>query len=625
MPIIPIVGRKSVGIKVLIVGIYTILIFGSITMLYPFILMVSTSFTSYMDMHEFRPIPRYFYNDEVLFKKHIEAKYNEDTLVFNKLLNQDILKFDELKFPKRFNKQVVDDWMKFFDTLPINYKMLGFQQSFSKTTPEIIYRYRKFLEKKFDNSIEKLNSTYKERQRNWADLTRSGFMPFDLWYQKYQPNENLKYKEFIEFRNNQPKRFFIPVCIDGFYRYNLFTKYGKDISLYNKAHGTNYKSYFEVTLKEKLPSNKLEAEDWINFVRNELPFQFIRLEKGTEKSFQKFLEKKYNDIGGIKSLNEDYNKNYKSFREIPLPEEILKEGFEFTHYREFIEKEVSSNYIILSTVEIGYRKHLKELYSDMEKLNDVYGKSYSSFEEFLPPVFESEFVMFKKDKNTIKMNFIWKNYREVIDYIILHGRALINTIILCIGIILITLIVNPLCAYALSRFNLKATYKILLFLLATMSFPAEVSAIPSFLIIKKLGLLNTYWAIILPGMANGFSIFLLKGFFDSLPKEYYDACLIDGATEMNVFWHITLPLSKPILAVITLGAFTAAYGSFMWAFLVCQDDKMWTLMVWLYQLQSFSPQYVVFAGLVISAIPTLLVFIFCQRIIMRGVILPVET
>ena len=107
--------------------------------------------------------------------------------------------------------------------------------------------------------------------------------------------------------------------------------------------------------------------------------------------------------------------------------------------------------------------------------------------------------------------------------------------IYCILSILLALIVNPLAAYALSRYNLPSQYKILLFLIATMAFPAVVTMIPNFLLLRDLGLLNTFAALLLPGMANGYSIFLLKGFFDSLPKELYEAADIDGATEWNKF------------------------------------------------------------------------------------------
>jgi len=157
-----------------------------------------------------------------------------------------------------------------------------------------------------------------------------------------------------------------------------------------------------------------------------------------------------------------------------------------------------------------------------------------------------------------------------------------------------------------------------------MAFPAEVTMIPSFLLLKKLSLLNTFWALVLPGAANGFSIFLLKGFFDSLPQELYEAADIDGAGEWTKFWHITMTLSKPILAVLALGAFTVAYTEFMMALVIIPDPNMWTLMVWLYQLQSTSHPSVVYASLVIAAIPTMIIFLLCQNLIMRGLVVPVE-
>jgi multiple sugar transport system permease protein len=85
-----------------------------------------------------------------------------------------------------------------------------------------------------------------------------------------------------------------------------------------------------------------------------------------------------------------------------------------------------------------------------------------------------------------------------------------------------------------------------------------------------------------------------------------------------------MSLSKPILAVIALRAFTMAYSNFMFAFVTCQDEKMWTLMVWLYQLQQRSGQAVMYASLIIAAIPTFLIFLFCQNIIMRGIVVPSE-
>ena len=216
------------------------------------------------------------------------------------------------------------------------------------------------------------------------------------------------------------------------------------------------------------------------------------------------------------------------------------------------------------------------------------------------------------------------NYSLVGDYLFLRGRAFANTILLVILSILASLTVNPLAAYALSRFRLKSTEKIILFLLATMAFPAAVTAIPGFLLIRDLGLLNTFAALVLPGVASGMSIFILKGFFDALPRELYEAAAIDGASEWTVFLKITLPMTTPILAVNALNSFIHAYSSWEWAFLVCQKESHWTLAVWMYQMsQTFAHQpWCVMSGFVLVSIPTAAVFLLCQKVILRGIVLP---
>ena len=216
------------------------------------------------------------------------------------------------------------------------------------------------------------------------------------------------------------------------------------------------------------------------------------------------------------------------------------------------------------------------------------------------------------------------NYRLVGDYLFLRGRAFANTIVLVLLSILASLTVNPLAAYALSRFRLKSTERIILFLLATMAFPAAVTAIPGFLLIRDLGLLNTFAALVLPGVASGMSIFILKGFFDALPRELYEAAAIDGAGEWTVFLRITLPMTTPILAVNALNSFIHAYSSWEWAFLVCQKESHWTLAVWMYQMsQTFTHQpWCVMAGFVVVSLPTAAVFLLCQKIILRGIVLP---
>ena len=219
---------------------------------------------------------------------------------------------------------------------------------------------------------------------------------------------------------------------------------------------------------------------------------------------------------------------------------------------------------------------------------------------------------------------MFANYRLVGQYLFQRGRAFGNTLLLVILTILAHLTVNPLAAYALSRFRLRGTEQILLFLLATMAFPAAVTAIPGFLLVRDLGLLNTLAALVLPTVASGMSIFILKGFFDALPRELYEAAAIDGASEWTVFRKITLPMTTPILAVNALNSFVAAYNSWEWAFLVCQNESNWTLAVWMYQMsqQMGGQPWCVMAGFVLVSIPTAIVFLACQKIILRGIVLP---
>lgn len=234
--------------------------------------------------------------------------------------------------------------------------------------------------------------------------------------------------------------------------------------------------------------------------------------------------------------------------------------------------------------------------------------------------------LFIGQTRSLRWRMMTENYVRVGRFLWERGRAIQNTVILVGLSILVALVLNPLAAYGLSRYPGKPGKISLVFLVMTIAFPMEVAMIPSFLLLRDLSLLNTFAALILPSAVSGFSIFLLKGFFDGLPEELFECARMEGASDWELFLLVAVPLSKPILAVIALGTFTATYGGYMWALLVCQDSRMWTLMVWLFQFyQTFSAQpWLGMAAFVMASVPTLLVFIFCQRIILRGIIIPTE-
>lgn len=240
------------------------------------------------------------------------------------------------------------------------------------------------------------------------------------------------------------------------------------------------------------------------------------------------------------------------------------------------------------------------------------------------PDLELDRMTIQADPGKVRQELASRNYRYVLDNILLNGRTMLNTAIFCGLAVLAQLLVNPLAAYALSRFPMPSTGRWLIYLLATMAFPAEVSMIPGFLLLKDLHLLDTVWALVLPSAASGYMIYLLKGFFDSLPAEVFESGQLDGASEFTLMRKLALPMARPVLGYLSLLAFMAAYGTFLHAFLVVQDRSKWTIMVFVYQLQTIAPKSTTMAALTLAAIPTLVVFLLCQRVIMRGIVLPGE-
>ena len=374
-------------------------------------------------------------------------------------------------------------------------------------------------------------------------------------------------------------------------------------------------------------------EDWEEFVRNIINRFWIRADAQAAPVYRKFLKAKYGDVATL-NLKRNYATTYKSFDDVPLIAEPPAGGLLLSDWDAFLQgwKDpdtgemhiLPAEMIRIHSVDFLFRDHLKATYGTVAKANAALGTNFGDWLDALPPQEDAHWFAFPAQTGELRREFTIRNFAAVIDYIVLHGRGIMNTGIYCALAVFSALLVNPLAAYALSRYKPPSAYKVLLFLMLTMAFPPMVGMIPAFLMLRELNLLNTFAALILPGMANGYAIFLLKGFFDSQPKELYESAALDGAGEFRIFWQITMSLSKPILAVIALGAFNMAYTNFMMALLICQDKKMWTLMVWLYELQRDSGTGVIYASLIIAAMPIFLMFVFCQNIIMRGIVVPVE-
>lgn len=279
---------------------------------------------------------------------------------------------------------------------------------------------------------------------------------------------------------------------------------------------------------------------------------------------------------------------------------------------------------ILECSELAFQRSMLARYGEVGALNTAWGTRFTRIEEVFPPFAAAYAVHFRNHEWALTLTPIARNYGTISDFLLYRGDAVRVTLILVVLSVLVSLTVNPITAYALSRFNMRGQDKIILFLIATSAFPGMISAIPGFLLMRDLGLLNTFLALLLPGAANGMAIFILKGFFDSLPAELYEAATIDGAKEWQIFIHVSLPLITPILAVNALGAFMGAYSGWEWALIIAQDERMWTVSVWMIQANQWlgDTPWVTSAGFIIVSIPVLIVFLTCQKIILQGIILP---
>ncbi|WP_422934141.1 carbohydrate ABC transporter permease [Sinomonas sp. P47F7] len=213
-------------------------------------------------------------------------------------------------------------------------------------------------------------------------------------------------------------------------------------------------------------------------------------------------------------------------------------------------------------------------------------------------------------------------------------RALITTILVAAVGTLIQLALTVTMAYPLAKRNLRGRRLVLNLVVFAMVFSGGM--IPTFLVVKQLGLLNTYWALILPAAINPFSLIIIKNFFQDLPAELEESAKIDGATEVQILLRILLPLSKPILATFALFYAVGIWNDFMSPLLYLSDSSMWTLQMYLRQVTAsadllgtgaLDPNYVPpeqgikFAVIVVATLPILVFYPFLQKHFAKGMLI----
>lgn len=215
----------------------------------------------------------------------------------------------------------------------------------------------------------------------------------------------------------------------------------------------------------------------------------------------------------------------------------------------------------------------------------------------------------------------WENFTKGWSYMNLPV-FLKNTVLIFAGNLIITIMVLGLAAFSISRIRVPYSRAIYFFILMTLFIPAASYMIPSFVNLKELGLLNTYWAFWLPAGASAYYFLLIKNFFDGIHPEIFESARMDGASELSSFFRIALPLSVPIFATLAIFIFSTAWNDWFWPSLVMHSEDKYTLAtaIYKYVVRARSlDSSIKFNILFMVMIPPIFVFLLFQKFIIRSV------
>ncbi|MGQ9631197.1 MAG: carbohydrate ABC transporter permease [bacterium] len=216
-------------------------------------------------------------------------------------------------------------------------------------------------------------------------------------------------------------------------------------------------------------------------------------------------------------------------------------------------------------------------------------------------------------------NFV--NYLDAWEGVVLY---LLNSFTVTGSSVLGVLAIASISAFVFARFDFPGREFIFYCILSLLMIPSILTLIPSYLVVRDLGLLDTRWALILPYIAGGqvFAIFILRSFFSSIPEELMEAARIDGASEFQAFLRIVIPLSKPILITVAIMDILASWNDYIWPLVTISNGKLWTITL---GLVAFRDRYVgwaawgpLFAGYVIASLPLIILFFFTMKYYIAG-------
>ncbi|MBW4572583.1 MAG: carbohydrate ABC transporter permease [Tolypothrix carrinoi HA7290-LM1] len=225
------------------------------------------------------------------------------------------------------------------------------------------------------------------------------------------------------------------------------------------------------------------------------------------------------------------------------------------------------------------------------------------------------------ESNFLPHNFTLDNYKQIFLQEPLFFRWLFNSVFIAVCVTILNLLFNSMAGYALARLRFKGKRLWFFLILAVLAVPAQVTLIPTFLILKAIGWLNSYQGMIVPSIVNATFIFMMRQFFINFPKELEEAAQLDGLTPFGIFRYIVLPLAKPALAAQAVFVFMGSWNNFLLPVVILFDPEMFTLPL---GLNTFKGQYIsywnyIMAASMVFTLPALSIYAFFNRYFIQSV------
>ena len=687
MPILSKIGHRTWNQRLTRGWFYLLLTLGALTILYPMLLVFGQAMSNRFDLRDNALVPRYLFDPNELALKHLFSYSRRINLVasrhrLNAWSNHGSMKEDtgflarqpallaDQGFPPASYAAVREDFHSFVQTLdPGDVLVKEFRvEDF----------YYDFVRRRYQAKAEALRATWtnaaerpawfvqqfpdaRERARAEQDLdalalavmnhefrtdyptllTLEVIPPGNITIPVWRLSDDPKGRMWRDFVRELPAAQKLVISSDTYWHEFLRTRYDDDIARLNANWGTSHEGFFELRFPFEPPAHAAIRRDWDDFLVKRWPRRLLSVPPSYAPQWRAVVREKLAahigatgdrvDADTLAELARLSGQAHAAWADVPLPARRPANDTLGRFWSEFtFSGAIPAADLQLDAPELAFPRFLRERYGAgrpdadaLAALNARWNTAFARFEDIPLPLVLDDYVEVTSRVPAMRASYALESFQRVTDYMVGRGRAVQNTVYLILLSLIAALTINPLAAYSLSRFSMKQSHKILTLFLATMAFPPAVSMIPVFLLLRDMNLLNTFAALVFPTIANGYSIFLLKCFFDSLPRELYEAAEMDGASEAQTFRLVAMPLIKPILAYIALMTFVNTYNGFMWAFVICPDQEMWTIMVWVFDFQSRNPGFnYVMASVLLASIFPLIIFLMVNKIIMRGIMIP---